>query len=122
MRNSKRHQQLGNLRRTLRRWKRRMATYFQREGCLWLWFGSALAGVLAKSFFEAHQAGQPYHMSWPQAAMALVATLVTFQATFERYKDVRANTPLLVQVSLAFQCGFFWQTVFNDLTAGTGIA
>lgn len=34
----------------------------------------------------------------------------------ERYKDVRSSTPLLMQVSLAFQCGFFWQTVFDDLT------
>jgi hypothetical protein len=73
--------------------------------------------VLAKGFFEAAQAGHPYHLSWTQTAIALVATLITFQTTFERYKDVRASTPLLVQISLAFQCGFFWQTVFNDLTA-----
>lgn len=122
MRTTKRQHQLNIVRRALRHWRRRLAAYLHREGRLWLWFGAALAGVLAKSFFEASQTGQPYHLSWPQAAMAVVATLVTFQATFERYQDVRSNTPLLVQVSLAFQCGFFWQTVFNDLTAGKGIA
>ena len=116
MRNRKQQRCFHNLRRTLRRWRRRLAAYFRQEGRLWLWFGSALSGVLAKSFFEATQAGQPYHLSWPQMVMAFVATLLTFQATFERYEDVQASTPLLVQVSLAFQCGFFWQTVFNDLT------
>jgi hypothetical protein len=104
--------------RSLRRWRRRAAAYLEREGRLWLWFGSALCGVLAKSFFEAVQAGHPYRLSWARMVMAVVATVVTFQATFERYKDVRSSTPLLVQISLAFQCGFFWQTVFDDLTGG----
>jgi hypothetical protein len=103
-------------RRALGQWKHHVAAYLHKEGRLWLWFGAALAGVFAKSFFEATQSGQHCHLSWPQTLMALVATLVTFHATFERYKDVRASTPLLVQVSLAFQCGFFWQTIFNDLT------
>lgn len=94
----------------------RFIAHLQRESRLWSWFVSALAGVLAKGFFEATQAGQPYRLSWPQAVMALVATLLTFQATFERYKDVSVDAPLLVHISLAFQSGFFWQTVFNDLT------
>jgi hypothetical protein len=99
-----------------RRWQQQAATYFRREGRLWLWFCAAALGVLAKNFFETTQAGLPYRLSWPRMGMALVATLLTFQATFERYQDVQANTPLLAQISLAFQCGFFWQTVFNDLT------
>jgi len=117
MRNRKRQQRLACVRHALQRWQRPIARYLRREGRLWLWFGSALTGVLAKSFFEATQAGQTYCPSTPQVVMALVATLVTFQATFERYKDVQAGTSLLMQISLAFQCGFFWQTIFNDLTA-----
>jgi hypothetical protein len=123
MRHRRTKQRWGHLRRAplqagraLRRWQRRVAAYLWQEGRLWLWFGSALCGVLAQSFFEATQAGHFYRLSWPRTAVALVATLLTFQATFERYKDVGDGTPLLVQVSLAFQCGFFWQTVFNDLT------
>ena len=115
MRNNNRRFSRPN--RFLRRCHRRVAAYLHREARLWLWFASALAGVLAKSFFEAARAGQPYQLSGPQTAMALVATLITFQATFERYNDVQPGTPLLVQISLAFQSGFFWQTVFNDLTA-----
>jgi hypothetical protein len=72
---------------------------------------------LAKSFFEATQSGQQFYLSWLQVAMALVATLLTFQTTFERYKGVQDSIPLLVQISLAFQSGFFWQTVFDDLTS-----
>jgi hypothetical protein len=111
-----RNRQSNSFRRALRRCQRPAAAYLRQEGRVWLWFGSALAGVLAKSFFEAIQADQPWGLSWPQLALAAVATLITFQTTFERYRDVRASTPLLVQVSLAFQVGFFWQTVFNDLT------
>jgi hypothetical protein len=113
----RKHQYLSSrLRRALRCCQRHAAAYLRQEGRLWLWFGSALLGVLAKSFFEALQASQPYRVSWPQIVMALVATLVTFQTTYERYKDVQASAPLLLQVSIAFGCGFFWQTVFNDLT------
>jgi hypothetical protein len=112
----KRNCQSNSFRRALKRCQRQAAAYLRQEGCLWLWFGSALAGVLAKSLFEAIQTGQPWDLSWPQMALAVVATLITFQATFERYKEVQVSTPLLVQISLAFQAGFFWQTVFNDLT------
>lgn len=104
-------------RRTLRRWQRQWKAYTRQEGRLWMWFGAALLGVLAKSFFEAMQAGAAYRLSWSGVVMAVVATLLTFQATFEQYEDVKDSLPLLVQVSLAFQSGFFWQTVFNDLTS-----
>jgi hypothetical protein len=116
MRHIKQRQPYSQWQRTLRRWQRWIAAYFQCEGRLWLWFGSALVGVLAKSFFEVNQAGQSNHLSWPHVTMALVATLVTFQTTFERYQEAQVSTPLLVQICLAFQSGFFWQTVFNDLT------
>lgn len=98
-----------NIRRATQRWLRK-------EGRLWLWFGAALTGVLAKSFFETLQMGHAYRLSWTQVGMAVVATLLTFQATFKQYQDISEQMPLLVQISLAFQCGFFWQTVFNDLT------
>jgi len=103
-------------RRTLRRWRQEWKAYMRKEGRLWLWFGAALLGVLAKGFFEAMQAGTAYRLSWSGVVMAVVATLLTFQATFERYEDAQDKLPLLVQMSLAFQSGFFWQTVFNDLT------
>lgn len=106
--------------RTVRRWRRKLKAYGRREGRLWVWFGAALAGVLAKGFFEALQAGAGYGLSWSKVVMALVATLVTFEATFEEYEDVPESMPLLVQVSLAFQSGFFWQTVFTDLTLAQG--
>ena len=104
-------------RRTLRRWHRGMTAYLRAEGRLWLWFASALTGVLVEGFFEAVQAGKSYHLSRTHTLMALVATLVTFQATFQRYRAIPANTPLLIQASLGFQCGFFWQTLFNGLAA-----
>ena len=103
-----------------RGWRRcikHLRAYLHSEGRVWLWFGFALAGVLAKGFFEQTQSAQPYRLTWTRTIMALVVTLVTFRATFEQYKDVRSTVPLLVQASLAFQCGFFWQTVFNDLPA-----
>jgi L-asparagine transporter-like permease len=111
MRNGKRR----SFDRALRRVTGTLTAYLRREGRLWLWFAAAAAGVLAKGFFDAMQTGRPCRPSWVQALMALVITMVTFQAIFQRCQDLQADTPLLVQLCLAFQSGFFWQTLFDAL-------
>ena len=100
----------------LRRRRESVKSYLYGKGRLWLWFVSALAGVSANHFFRLIASDQPNRISGSGMIIALVATLITFSTTFERYQKVKAQTPLLVQISYAFQCGFFWQAIFYDLT------
>lgn len=75
-------------------------------------YGAGVVGVIAKQWFDAHQRGQLFDLSPSTFLLAVVVSAVTYPAT---YHSLQAQSNTGLQLFLALQNGFFWQTVLGQI-------
>ncbi len=75
-------------------------------------YAAGIAGVLAKQWYDAYQQGQMLDLQPSTFILAVVVSAVTFPAT---YHSLQVESKPGLQLFLAIQNGFFWQTVLGQI-------
>lgn len=75
-------------------------------------YGAGVVGVVAKQWYDSFQAGQLFDLRPSTFVLAVVVSAVTYPVT---YHSLQAESKPLLQVFLALQNGFFWQSVLGQV-------
>ena len=74
-------------------------------------YAAGVVGVLAKQWYDAYQRGELLDLRPSTFILAVVVSAVTFPVT---YHSLQMETKPSLQIFLALQNGFFWQTVLSQ--------
>ena len=92
-----------------------------RAGSGWAWqrdlwplavYAAGVVGIVAKQWYDAYQRGQALDLSPSTFILAVVISAVTFPVT---YHSLQVESKPGLQLFLALQNGFFWQTVLGQV-------
>jgi len=75
-------------------------------------YGAGVIGVVAKQWYDSFQAGQLFDLRPSTFVLAVVVSAVTYPVT---YHSLQAESKPLLQIFLALQNGFFWQSVLGQV-------
>lgn len=75
-------------------------------------YGAGVIGVVAKQWYDSYQAGQLFDLRPSTFVLAVVVSAVTYPVT---YHSLQAESKPLLQIFLALQNGFFWQSVLGQV-------
>jgi len=75
-------------------------------------YGAGVVGVVAKQWYDSFQAGQLFDLQPSTFILAVVVSAVTYPVT---YHSLQAESKPLLQIFLALQNGFFWQSVLGQV-------
>jgi hypothetical protein len=73
---------------------------------------AGVVGVIAKQWYDAYQRGQPLDLQPSTFILAVVVSAVTYPVT---YHSLQTESRRGLQLFLALQNGFFWQTVLAQV-------
>ena len=75
-------------------------------------YAAGVVGVLAKQWYDAYQRGEPFDLRPSTFILAVVVSAVTFPVT---YHSLQTEAKPGLQIFLALQNGFFWQTILGQV-------
>ena len=75
-------------------------------------YAAGMLGVIAKQWYDGYQQGIAMNVHPTTFILAVVVSAVTFPAT---YHTLQAESKPAMQLFLALQNGFFWQSVLGGL-------
>ena len=75
-------------------------------------YAANVLGVVAKQWYDAYQRGQLFDLHPSTFLLAVVVSAVTFPVTFH---SLQVESKPSLQLFLALQNGFFWQTVLGQV-------
>ncbi len=75
-------------------------------------YAAGVVGVIAKQWYDAYQRGDPFDVRPSTFVLAVVVSAVSFPVT---YHSLQAESKPGLQLFLALQNGFFWQTVLGQV-------
>lgn len=75
-------------------------------------YAAGVVGIIAKQWYDAFQRGELFDMQPSTFILAVVISAVTFPVT---YHNLQAESKPGLQLFLAIQNGFFWQTVLGQV-------
>jgi len=75
-------------------------------------YAAGMIGVIAKQWYDGYQQGIAFNVQPTTFILAVVVSAVTFPAT---YHTLQEESKPAMQVFLALQNGFFWQSVLGGL-------
>jgi hypothetical protein len=97
-------------------------TVAQEEGTLKkaqpIFFIGVLAGALAKVIYDHFMSGVAFH--WGHLVAAAIGSIVSFPAIYNAAGLKRRGDMSLAKWCVAFQHGFFWQVVMQEIGKKTG--
>lgn len=105
---------------TKSRWLHKAGRLMRREGRLILWYLGNTLGVLGKSFYDTYASGDIHVLSFLHILFSCIVAGVIFPIIYEKYGNMDKRTPIIVQFFLAFQNGFFWETLFSSMRQSMG--
>lgn len=74
-------------------------------------YAAGVVGIIAKQWYDAYQRGAPFDLQPSTFILAVVVSAVSFPVT---YHSLQAESRPGLQLFLALQNGFFWQTVLGQ--------
>ena len=75
-------------------------------------YAANMMGVMAKQWYEGYQRGEMFDVHISTFILAVVVSAVTFPVT---YHSLQVESKPGLQLFLALQNGFFWQTVLGQV-------
>ncbi|MGQ9682735.1 MAG: hypothetical protein ACUVX9_09385 [Anaerolineae bacterium] len=75
-------------------------------------YAAGVVGIVAKQWYDSYQRGQALDLSPSTFILAVVISAVTFPVT---YHSLQVESKPGLQLFLALQNGFFWQTVLGQV-------
>ncbi len=95
---------------------RALRKLWQQNAKILLWYLFTLLGIVARAFFAAYVGHSCTDIPWGQVVFSAIVAAVIFPLIYERMATVGEATPLVLQLFVTFQAGFFWQSIFLTLT------
>lgn len=95
---------------------RALRKFWQHNAKILFWYLFTLLGIIARAFFAAYAGHAFTDIPWDQVVFSVIVAAVIFPLIYEKVATIGETTPLMLQLFVTFQAGFFWQSIFLTLT------